>query len=176
MTWIRFEGSGEPAPALRLPGLNGSPIAVSDFRGRANVLLLFVHAPTCAACGATIDALAAQWESIRQNDAEVVVVVPTAEAATPPQWANLHLLADAAGELRRQYAALIEFETPREVMLFVLNLYTVPHVAWVGTEANATFVAEALEWLEIVVHKCATCDSKREWSTWAEADSPEWEP
>jgi len=34
---------GQPAPDLRLPGLDGSPIALSDYRGRPVVLVFLRH-------------------------------------------------------------------------------------------------------------------------------------
>lgn len=158
MPWIHFDRHEDPAPTARLTTLAGEPFAIEAWRGAAQVVVAFVHDWECAACQELIQALAAAQPAFRERDAECVVVLgqPPAEPFTPPP-ANFHLALDATARLRQQYAALIEFDTPRDVMLFVLSRYSAPRAAWVGPEFAEvpTLVQDCQDWLDTMLYKCA---------------------
>jgi len=63
---------GEPAPPVRLPGVNGNMVDLREFRG-SNTLLLFWR-PSCGFCRRMLDDLKA-WETSRPHGAPSVLVV-----------------------------------------------------------------------------------------------------
>lgn len=51
---------GDPAPSFTLPGLDGHPVALADFRGLSTLLIFWD--PGCGFCGAMLDDLKAREE------------------------------------------------------------------------------------------------------------------
>ena len=80
---VRFETLPPPAkmgdavPRVKMPGLNGKPVNLEDFRG-ARTMLLFWN-PKCGFCQKMRDGIKA-WESEPPEDAPRLVVVSSGEA------------------------------------------------------------------------------------------------
>jgi peroxiredoxin len=68
---------GQPAPSLRLPGLDGKPVDLATFRG-SPTLVLFWN-PGCGFCDRMLPELKA-WETNRPKGAPKLLVVSTGEA------------------------------------------------------------------------------------------------
>jgi hypothetical protein len=129
-------------------------MAVADFRGHANLVVFFSHGQTCAACRALAQVFVANEDRLRELDTEVLVVLPGLAQGQEHRSVGIHKLADPRGVLRRQYAELVQSGL-HDTMLFVLDRYTTPYVAWVGREPDAeALYPEALEWLEYVELQC----------------------
>jgi peroxiredoxin len=65
---------GAPAPALRLPDLQGKSVSLADFQGRSTLLLFWN--PGCGFCQRMLDDLRA-WESHPPKEAPQLLVVST---------------------------------------------------------------------------------------------------
>ncbi|MDD5466762.1 MAG: redoxin domain-containing protein [Anaerolineales bacterium] len=153
MPWIRFDPQEETAPALRLETPGGAPFELADLRGRSSVALLFTHGFGCRACRAAISDLRQQREAFRSQEAELLIVVPSREGLPPGDAEGILVDPGAAG--RRDFAALLEFDTGRSAMLFILDRYGTPYAAWFGDEPlQAGLADEALDWLEFISIQC----------------------
>lgn len=135
--WVRFDYNEPPAPALPVRDAQGAPRSLADYRGRANVVLFFAHAAGCDACRAIARELEGARAALQRLDAELVAVWP--ERADAPGWL------DAGGELRRRYAALLEWDTRGQVLAFVLDQYGAPAGAWVGEHDQAVGLAQGAQ-------------------------------
>lgn len=159
MAWYVFpEGARRRvAPGLRLPSSQGRPIALADYRGRANLVLLFAHGADCSACQQAVEGFATHREAYRAQGAEVLVVFPatTAEPSIPSLDGGLQALLDPKGEARQAYAALLPEASPEDVLLFVLDRYGAPYAAVACPEPDeAALRPEVLEWLAFIEVQC----------------------
>jgi peroxiredoxin len=66
---------GSFAPVFKLHATNGQEIALSDFRGRSNVILFFIRETTCAQCRTHVSQLGRMHEQFREAGAEIVVIL-----------------------------------------------------------------------------------------------------
>ena len=159
-TWIRFEPNEPPAPSVALATSSGGKrgrkpfekFAISDFRGKSNLVVFFAHGWSCPACRTLLGRFSVEYPWL---DAQVLAVVPDLNEAPPENLAGVPALIDPGGLLHNQFAALIEFEFPGELMLFVLNSYNSPVRAWVGEEADELdLVQKVKEALDYIVIQC----------------------
>lgn len=98
---------GDPAPDFRLPALRGGEVALSDFRGKKNVVLFFY--PKDASPGCTVEACTFRdaYEDFVDAGAEVIGI-SSDSLEDHASFANKHrlpmqLLADIGGKVRAQY-------------------------------------------------------------------------
>jgi len=98
---------GDPAPDFRLPALRGGEVALSDFRGKKNVVLFFY--PKDASPGCTVEACTFRdaYEDFVDAGAEVIGV-SSDSLADHAAFAGKHqlpmqLLSDDGGRVRAQY-------------------------------------------------------------------------
>ena len=160
MRWHSFaEGDRwRPAPAFRLASAEGRLIALSDYRGRANLVLFFAHSAECPACRAALESFIARQADYRQQEAEVVIVLPTPEeaAALRSKLAlPFPLLADPDGATRQAYARLLNSTGEGDAMLFVLDRYGAPFVAAIAGEPDDPMLhGEILDWLAFIEMQC----------------------
>jgi len=66
---------GSHAPDFRLPSTEGRDVALSDYRGRTNVVLFFVREFTYRECRAHVTQLGRMYQQFRAAGAEVVVIL-----------------------------------------------------------------------------------------------------
>lgn len=98
---------GEPAPEFKLPSLRGGEVALSDFRGKKNVVLFFY--PRDASPGCTVEACTFRdaYEDFVAAGAEVLGVSSDSLEAHASFAARhslpMQLLSDAGGKVRAQY-------------------------------------------------------------------------
>src|SRR4051794_5645668 len=98
---------GDRAPDFRLPALRGGELALSDFRGKKNVVLFFY--PRDESPGCTVEACTFRdsYESFVEAGAEVIgISSDSLDAHT--SFATRHrlpmqLVSDAGGKVRAQY-------------------------------------------------------------------------
>jgi thioredoxin-dependent peroxiredoxin len=98
---------GERAPDFRLPALRGGEVALSDYRGKKNVVLFFY--PRDASPGCTVEACTFRdaYEDFVDAGAEVIGV-SSDSLADHAAFAGKHqlpmqLLSDEGGKVRAQY-------------------------------------------------------------------------
>ncbi|HEX6836691.1 MAG TPA: peroxiredoxin [Polyangia bacterium] len=98
---------GDRAPDFRLPALRGGEVALSDFRGKKNVVLFFY--PKDASPGCTVEACTFRdaYEDFVDAGAEVIGVSSDSledhAAFAGKHQLPMQLLADAGGKVRAEY-------------------------------------------------------------------------
>lgn len=94
---------GDPAPALRLPALDGTPVDLADFRGRETVVLFWN--PGCGFCQRMLPDLQA-WEATRREEAPALLVISTGTAeANREQGIRSPLVRDEGFGVGRSFGA-----------------------------------------------------------------------
>ncbi len=66
---------GSFAPDFRLRATNGQEIALSNFRGKANVIVFFIRETTCQQCRTHVTQLGRMVEQFREAGAEIIVIL-----------------------------------------------------------------------------------------------------
>jgi len=151
MTWVQFGPDEPPAPSLELQTLSGTKLQIADFRGRSNLALLFLHGWNCSVCRRVIQEFSNHHGDL---DAELLLIVPDRDQAPPESLPGLQVLIDD-GRSHAEFAALLEFDLPGKLMLFVLNVSNSPVRAWVGAEADELdLVQKTREALDYIVIQC----------------------
>ncbi|HEX9102251.1 MAG TPA: peroxiredoxin [Polyangia bacterium] len=98
---------GDRAPDFRLPALRGGEVALSDFRGKKNVVLFFY--PKDASPGCTVEACTFRdaYEDFVEAGAEVIGISSDSLEAHASFAARhqlpMQLVTDAGGKVREQY-------------------------------------------------------------------------
>jgi peroxiredoxin Q/BCP len=98
---------GEPAPDFRLPALRGGEVALSDFRGKKNVVLFFY--PRDESPGCTVEACTFRdaYEDFVEAGAEVIGISSDSVDAHASFAARhklpMQLVSDAGGKVRGDY-------------------------------------------------------------------------
>jgi peroxiredoxin len=156
MAWIRFNPDGRRAPSMPLQDLQGEEREVADFYGRSNLAVFFSHGAGCASCCDLVERFAAHASDLRLIRSQVLVILPSGSAPSGALTGGerVHLLLDPEDDLCRRYEARIEEDTAGQAMLFILDSYGVPYVAWVGSEPGEDVYDEAMEWLEFIAIQC----------------------
>ena len=158
MPWSSFGPHEHSAPSARLTSLEGEAVEIADFRGRANLVVVFVDSVSRAGYRRLIQQFAARRSELQALDAETLIIVPPDTDPLQSDSAGLYLLVDSQDDLRRRYADLTEQDTDSRELLFVLDRFGAPYAAWMGELADETgLVDEAFEWLEFVELQCPEC-------------------
>ena len=66
---------GSLAPDFHLRATNGQEIALSDFRGKKNVIVFFIRETTCGQCRTHVTQLGRMVEQFREAGAEIIVIL-----------------------------------------------------------------------------------------------------
>jgi thioredoxin-dependent peroxiredoxin len=109
-------GVGEPAPDFALPSASGETVRLSDFRGKAEVVLFFYPKDNSPACTLEACSFRDSHEAFREAGAEVIGI--SADSADSHRRFSERfrlpfiLLADVDGAVRAQYGV------PRTLGLF----------------------------------------------------------
>jgi peroxiredoxin len=150
-----------PAPYFRLTAQSGEDVGLADYRDRANLVLTFFDGLAAPALQEALDAFAAREARYRAQNAEVLAIVedPAAALASRDEGAGtavLRVLADPEGDTRRAYAALLPAQPePGEVMVFVLDRFGAPHVAFLSrAPADPALHEKLLSWLLGIEIEC----------------------
>lgn len=168
MEWFRFSHlrRDQPAPAFRLPSVQGMLVAPSDYHGRSNLVLLFLPGLDCPECRAALENFAAHRQEYEEQATQVLVILtnPDAEGALGQmEGFPFPVLADADGAVRQSYAALLPAPVGEEPLVFVLDRYRGPQVALVGRDLDDPALhREILRWLTFFEIQCPECGAP-EW-------------
>lgn len=163
MTWILFDEADryQPAPYFQLDGLDGSPVALDDFRGQENLVLFFLHSAGCTDCQAALEGFAARQKEYRLQEAVVLTIFPETMERLGREPAlrefPFPVLSDPRGETRRQYAGLMaeHLVGAEDHLLFVLDQYGAPYAALVEKAfTDPAFHQDVLRWLAYVSIQC----------------------
>jgi peroxiredoxin len=66
---------GSLAPDFKLPATNGQEIALTDFRGKSNVIVFFIRETTCPQCRTHVAHLGRMYDQFREAGTEVIVIL-----------------------------------------------------------------------------------------------------
>lgn len=66
----------QPAPTFTLITLQGGRVSLADYSGRSNILLWFSRGFQCPFCRAHIGAFSQAYQTLRDNQTEVIQVAP----------------------------------------------------------------------------------------------------
>jgi thioredoxin-dependent peroxiredoxin len=98
---------GDPAPDFTLPATTGELVSLSDFRGRAEVVLFFYPKDNSPACSAEACSFRDSYETFRDAGAEVIGVSADSPKSHSQFAERLRLpfllLSDAGGSVRSRY-------------------------------------------------------------------------
>lgn len=78
---------GSLAPDFKLQATNGKEIALSDFRGKSNVILFFIRETTCGQCRTHVTQLGRMYEQFREAGAEIIVILGN-DVGTAKEYAD----------------------------------------------------------------------------------------
>ena len=111
---------GSPAPGFTLPDQDGTPVALSQLRGR-NVVLVFYPADETAVCTQQLCEFRDRWATVREKNTEVFGVNPAAPERHAKFRANRNfpfpLLADPGQKVAKLYNASALVVVKRTVYL-----------------------------------------------------------
>jgi thioredoxin-dependent peroxiredoxin len=98
---------GDQAPDFTLPGANGEPVSLSNFRGRSEVVLFFYPKDNSPVCSAEACSFRDSYEVFREAGAEVIGISADSSRSHTRFAARLRLpfllLSDRGGLVRRRY-------------------------------------------------------------------------
>jgi thioredoxin-dependent peroxiredoxin len=102
--------AGDPAPDFELPSGQGTPIRLSSYRGRSNVILYFYPRDGTSVCTAEACSFRDHHPTIAAKDAEVLGV-SVDSVDSHKKWAqeiglNYPLLSDTDGTVSKLYGVL----------------------------------------------------------------------
>ncbi len=66
---------GSLAPDFKLIATNGQEIALSDFRGKSNVIVFFIRETTCYQCRTHVMHLGRMYDQFREAGTEIIVIL-----------------------------------------------------------------------------------------------------
>jgi peroxiredoxin len=66
---------GSLAPDFKLPATNGQEIALTDFRGKSNVIVFFIRETSCYQCRTHVTHLGRMYDQFREAGAEIIVIL-----------------------------------------------------------------------------------------------------
>lgn len=133
----------------------GAEVRLSDYRGRSNLILIF--GTLSAQRSIVIGDLAAQYQSIREEQAEVLLISPTlVEEPQRPAQLPFPVLMDPGRQFYTEYG----LQPNRDLIsgIFIADRFGELAASYVGSEtANAT-PASILKWLEFINSQCPECE------------------
>jgi peroxiredoxin len=138
-----------------LKSTTGPEVRLSDYRGRSNLILIFVDP---AEPLAPIRDLAAQYSRIREEQTEVLLIVPAARLGEPEASIQLPfpLLVDRNRQVHAEYG--LERKADSIPAIFIADRFGELVASYVGSEiANATS-ASILKWLQFMNSRCPECE------------------
>ncbi len=66
---------GSLAPDFKLRATNGQEIALTDFRGKSNVIVFFIRETSCPQCRTHVTQLGRMYDQFRAAGAEIIVIL-----------------------------------------------------------------------------------------------------
>jgi peroxiredoxin len=107
---------GSLAPDFRLQATNGKVTALSDFRGKSNVVVFFIRETTCGQCRTHVAQLGAMYEQFREAGAEIIVILGNNIETAKEYAAELKLPFPILSDPNRAVYHLYELE--KYILLF----------------------------------------------------------
>lgn len=158
--------AGQLMPDFHLISSEGQYVAVSDYRGHRNLVLVFVGSPSCNSCHQLLTNLARSYPEFLAWEAEVLVVVQCSirEAGFIKHRYSLPfpVLADEGGQVHRAVGAWTADRKPAVVIYITDRFGEICKVYRLGQGHPLPTPAEMLEWLRFIEIQCPECGAP-EW-------------
>ena len=143
--------AGTPAPDFTLDTTTGSPVTLSSFKGKKNVLIAFYPLAFTSTCTAELCAFTNDFEAFTAKDVEVIPVsvdaVPSLKVYKRQQNLSVELASDFKRVASRAYDVLMESTFYSKRAYFLIDKAGI--VRWAHVEAttgqlrdNAEILAE----------------------------------
>jgi peroxiredoxin len=166
--WIRFDESDRrtPAPQFELETHTGRRVALSDFRGRQNLVLYFAPAKgSDARITHDLDAFIRREPDYRFHGTQVLAFLPDdpqlmgglASALLDREKSSLLILLDPSSATRKEYAALLDASlvSDQDSLLYILDQFGAPYAAQAaGLWDQFDRHSEILDWLDFIGMLC----------------------
>ncbi|MFA5514973.1 MAG: redoxin domain-containing protein [Desulfuromonadales bacterium] len=98
---------GTILPVFQLPEASGRVRDLGDFRGRRNLVLFFAHAAGCVPCERKLRELESALAGLREEEAEVLAIMPGPPEEARAPALSLPILIDSAALFSPDAALLV---------------------------------------------------------------------
>jgi len=151
-----------------LPSIGGKPVSPYDYRGRSNLVLIFAGDVGQADVQAYLSGLARRSVEIRDQDAEVLLVLACsrqqAESIQNQEKMPFLVLTDEDMRIHGVVGA-IGAQGTASTAIYVTDRFLEVFVVWRTAEGNSLpDASEVLSWLEYINSQCPEC-VQAEWPT-----------
>lgn len=147
---------------FRLSAGPGDSLALSAFRNRSNLVLLFLDDVNCVGCLEALRAIAANQQAYQELEAEIVAIFRSSPEDSARLKSEQHypfpVLADPEGAVRREYAGMLPSGDEPGIGVFVLDRFGGPYAGIVtGEDGLADLQEGILGWLGFIEIQCPEC-------------------
>ncbi len=146
---------------FRLPSTDGKAVSLYDYRGRANLVVVFAGDIGRSMRTDFLAELVSRYTEIRKQDAEVLLVA--AEQAAEIQHEiklPFPVVVDEDMQIHQSVGALVQTGASA---VYVTDRFLEVFAAWRTSEGNnIPSISEILSWLDFVSSQCPEC-TQSEW-------------
>jgi peroxiredoxin len=101
---------GSLAPNFKLLATNGQEIALSDFRGKSNVIVFFIRETSCPQCRTHVTQLGRMADQFREAGAEIIVILGEDVEKAREYAESINLPFPILSDPKREIYSLYELE------------------------------------------------------------------
>ncbi len=151
--------AGEMLPYFELPSARGEPIGPRRYKGRRNLVLVFLHNDDCDLCRDILGSFAEHYGEYVEEEAEVLGIVAAGQRAARQLAEQMKLpfplLADEDGSVHRDYGA-VATPTTSGLAVYVADRYGEVQARWFDDIQHHRLPphAEVLENLRFIGIQC----------------------
>jgi peroxiredoxin len=147
---------GQVLPDYGMKQPDGTPVMLSDFRGKQNLILIFLVGESAAIDGSQaqfLQALSRKSVEVRENETRVIVVTRPQQLQTVAALSQeFTAAADEAGTVFADVAA------GSGTTIYITDKFReVVHVYRSATQEALPNISDILDWLRFVVMNCPEC-------------------
>lgn len=129
-------------------------VSLTDYRGRSNLIIIFNSRSTD--CVALLRDLVSQRSSLREQQADVLVITPPSALRTDLPQIPFPVLSDTERTVHAEYG--LQSGSDSVSGIFIADRFGELAASYVGPDvANATS-ASVLKWLEFINIQCPECE------------------
>ncbi len=143
-------------PLLALPEVDGGQIKTWDFRGRRNLLIIYLHDTDCKECQDFLKQLTLINKEFLEEETELLIIIPAplSRAITLKDTLGLpgHILADETGEVTQRLG--LRMEDSRQPVIIITDRYGEIYYETNSGNHELLSVDEILSWLRFIENQC----------------------
>lgn len=149
---------GQMVPNIQLLATTGTPVKLSDYRRRSNMVLIFITDSGCQKCRSLLSEIAASYAEFRSLNAEVLAIFegPMKDARSLATELKLPfpMLADETGEVAKRYLTAVRGKLPL-ASVFITDRFRELYAEIIaGEEADVPDTLQLLDWLQFIEAQC----------------------